>query len=219
MTVEQYQRFLKENPKIAQTEINQYSPEKTGPMDRISWYEAAAYCNWLSRRERLEECYEPNTEGEYAEGMKIVAASLSRPGYRLPTEAEWEYACRGGATTSRHYGGSLELLGKYAWFVQNSREHTWACGQLQPNDLGLFDVLGNVFEWCQDPHGEYAPGEDNGGISNIDKSQLINGIDPRLLRGGSFVYQAALVRSAGRVWSVPSVRNSYYGLRPARTCP
>src|SRR5205823_3351078 len=86
----------------------------------------------------------------YAEGMTIPAEVLERTGYRLPTEAEWEYACRAGAVTSRYYGASLDLLDAYARYQANSTEHAWTCGSLLPNDLGLFDMLGNMYEWCQD---------------------------------------------------------------------
>ena len=113
-------------------------------MNGFSWYNAAAYCNWLSRQEGLPECYEPNPDGEYATGMKIKPDALRLGGYRLPTEAEWEYACRAGAGTSRFYGASPELLGRYAWYNANSQEQAWPCGSLQPNELGLFDMLGNV---------------------------------------------------------------------------
>ena len=114
------------------------------------------YCNWLSEQEGLPKdqwCYLPNEAGAYAEGMTIPADVLERTGYRLPTEAEWEYACRAGAVTSRYYGHSIDLLDAYAWYQANSKEHAWTCGSLLPNDLGLFDMLGNVFEWCQDQHG------------------------------------------------------------------
>ena len=95
-------------------------------------------------------CYLPNEAGAYAEGMTIPADVLERTGYRLPTEAEWEYACRAGTVTSRYYGLSIDLLDAYARYQANSKEHAWSCGSLLPNDLGLFDMLGNVFEWCQD---------------------------------------------------------------------
>ena len=95
-------------------------------------------------------CYLPNEDGAYDEGMTIPADVLKRTGYRLPTEAEWEYACRAGTITSRYYGLSIDLLGKYAWYQANSQDHAWPCGSLLPNDLGLFDMLGNVYEWCQD---------------------------------------------------------------------
>ena len=119
----------------------------------FTWYIAADYCNWLSEQEGLPKdqwCYLPAEGGAYDEGMTIPADVLERTGYRLPTEAEWEYACRSGTVTSRYYGHSIDLLDAYARYQANSKEHAWPCGSLLPNDLGLFDMLGNVFEWVQD---------------------------------------------------------------------
>ena len=97
--------------------VKQYSPDPDGPMIGFTWYIAADYCNWLSEQEGLPKdqwCYLPNEAGAYAEGMTIPADVLERTGYRLPTEAEWEYACRSGTVTSRYYGCSIELLDEYA---------------------------------------------------------------------------------------------------------
>ena len=156
VTVEQYQRFVSgPTPQLGLSRATSTStaPIPTGPMIGVTWYHAAAYCNWLSEQEGLPKdqwCYLPNEGGAYAEGMTIPADVLQRTGYRLPTEAEWEYACRAGAVTSRYYGLSLDLLDAYAWYQANSKDHAWPCGSLLPNDLGLFDMLGNVYEWCQD---------------------------------------------------------------------
>ena len=116
VSVEQYQEFVKDNPGVEHAQNSSHSPDPKGPMDDMRWYDAAAYCNWLSRKEGLPEYYEPNADGKYAAGMKIRSNARGLGGYRLPTEAEWEYACRAGAVTSRPYGASPDLLGRYAWY-------------------------------------------------------------------------------------------------------
>jgi formylglycine-generating enzyme required for sulfatase activity len=212
VTVEQYQAFLKENPRIDPDTNDRYSPDPIGPMNGVTWYHAAAYCNWLSRKENLPECYEPNEQGQYAQGMRIKAEALAQTGYRLPTEAEWEYACRAGAITSRYYGASDRLLGHYARYPANSQDRAWPAAGLEPNDLGLFDMLGNLHEWCQERIESYRPGTPPPlGVDIVDMTT------DRILRGGAFTRRPAYVRSAVRGANAPSSRSTNYGFRLART--
>src|SRR5262249_3251227 len=104
VTLEQFRCFPKDhNPQDG-------SLEPDCPVSMLSWYQAAEYCNWLSDQEDLERCYAPNQKGKYDVGMKLLPDGLDRTGYRLPTEEEWECACRAGAVTSRYYGESVQLL-------------------------------------------------------------------------------------------------------------
>jgi serine/threonine protein kinase/formylglycine-generating enzyme required for sulfatase activity len=219
VTVEQYQNFVKENPQDDHAKNDQYSPDPKGPMNNVSWYDAAAYCNWLSRKENLPECYEPNEWGKYAAGMRIKSDALKLPGYRLPTEAEWEYACRSGAATSRYYGSSIDLLERYAQYYKGQDALALPCGSLLPNDLGLADMLGNPWEWCQDRYMRYGSGRGRSVDHNISTLEPITERTPRIVRGGAFYNLPGLVRSAHRGWVTPAYRNIDVGFRPSRTYP
>jgi serine/threonine protein kinase/formylglycine-generating enzyme required for sulfatase activity/tetratricopeptide (TPR) repeat protein len=228
VTIPAFQRFLTKTA-ISMRRYNldasflvTHSPDPDGPWIAPDWYTAAHYCNWLSEEEGLAKnqwCYIPAEQGGYGEGMTIPADILSRRGYRLPTDAEWEYACRSGTVTSRYYGPSTDLLPRYARFIANAREHAWGCGGLLPNDLGLFDMLGNVYEWVNDPKGYTRPGQHGTLTDQIRQAESLDEKTPRLLGGGAFNYRPANVRSAYRYWYTPSNRTTSLGFRVAKTYP
>ena len=126
--------------------------------------------------------------------------------YRLPTEAEWEYACRAGTTTKFSFGDNESGLGDYAWYYDNSDRNTHPVGGKKPNAWGLCDMHGNVLECCQDWKGDYPSG------SVTDPTGPVEGSFP-VIRGGSWSDPAENCRSAIRFWSVPSDRGSYLGFR------
>jgi formylglycine-generating enzyme required for sulfatase activity len=220
VTVAQWQQFLKERPKVARDYWAPSGSEPDNPINSLSWYMAAEYCNWLSAKEgiaRDQWCYPDDIKP----GMKLFPDYLRRTGYRLPTEAEWEYACRAETTSSRYYGSSETLLGRYAWYKANSSNRTWPVGQKRPNDFGLFDMHGNVWQWCQSPmdeppsvnvaHNPSQRMEDDEDINNTSDSQKL------ILRGSSFDYWGLAARSACRGRNVPSDRSVSHSLRVART--
>jgi len=190
------------------------------PQTALTWYEAAHYCDWLSEQEKIPReqwCYDPKG-GAYSPGMKAKDRFWDLTGYRLPTEAEWEFACRAGTVTSNYYGLTKPLLPKYARYQENGQNRAWPVGGLKPNDLGLFDMLGNAFEWCFDHYGSYP--EQNGKIfEDTPSTRPDNDADRRVLRGGAFANGSVVVRSAYRYDRLPVNRSYTCGFRPARTLP
>jgi formylglycine-generating enzyme required for sulfatase activity/tRNA A-37 threonylcarbamoyl transferase component Bud32 len=223
VTVAEYTRFLESHPAgVSDFRAHpQFKQDITGPdcaIGGVTWYEAARYCNWLSAEEGIPEeqwCY----GGKIGPGMEVPADFLDRTGYRLPTEAEWEYACRAGTASSRPYGRSEEWLPEYGWYLANSGRTMHPAGRKKPNDLGLFDMLGNAYEWCSDPHVPYRPGKDGQPADDTLLDPDFSDDVVRVLRGGSFGNSAPLLRSADRYWFRPTSRFTFIGFRPARTYP
>jgi formylglycine-generating enzyme required for sulfatase activity len=178
-----------------------------------NWYQAAEYCNWLSEQDGLPSdqwCYEGTKP--FGNGLKLKKNWRALEGYRLPSEAEWEFACRAGTETEYSCGDRPSLLADYGWYDGSSVRLAgpFVVGQKRPNRYGLFDVHGNAWEWCQDP---YELGQAGG---SEESDELIDKDSSRVLRGGSFGY-ASGVRSASHVNFLPDYRVYNDGFRVSRT--
>jgi sulfatase modifying factor 1 len=180
-------------------------PKRTAadlPVSNVAWFDAVAFCNRLSEREGLVPCYQ--VEGEQILWDRVAG------GYRLLTEAEWEYACRAGTSTRWSFGDDEGRLGDYAWFDGNSNRKPRSVGRKLPNAWGLYDMHGNVWEWCWDWFGPYTAER------QIDPAGPETG-DWRSARGGAFDESPRYLRSAFRSGGQSSGRTRFVGFRCARS--
>jgi len=193
------------------------------PAGLITWDMAAAYCNALSPLAGLESCYECAGTGDETSCVEAApydgGAIASCEGYRLPTEAEWEHAYRAGTTTQTYNGpleacdGLQEVLDEIAWYRDNADFEPHPVGTKEPNDLGLHDMSGNVWEWTNDRYQEHL----GSGLA-IDPGGAAAG-DSRVMRGGSYACLASEVRASHRSGLPEAIAGSNVGLRCARTLP
>jgi formylglycine-generating enzyme required for sulfatase activity len=207
VTQAQYTKLMGENPSYFATTGN--GKDKVAgmdtsrfPVEMVSWYESVRFCNALSQAEGLDPYYK-------IEGAQVEIAEGD--GYRLPTEAEWEYACRAGpgGVGAFCFGDDAGQLGRYAWCNDNSGGKTHPVGQRLASAFGLFDMHGNVWEWCWDGYADY------------DANPAVDPVGPlgataRVRRGGGWIGNPRDARSANRGWGTPEDRRSGLGFRLAR---
>ena len=188
VTQEQYEKVMGENP-------SRWKGTKN-PVEQMRWSDAARYCNARSKAEGLEPCYD----------LQTWECNFQANGYRLPTEAEWEYACRAGTTTAYYFGNDSSKLGDNAWFEKNSGGKPLPMGQKPANPWGLYDMHGNLWEWCNDfyqvDYYQQSPKEDPRGPKAGDT---------KVVRGGAWKFSDETCRSAYRYNENPGYADVCFG--------
>ena len=199
VTQELYEKVMGVNPSKRKAPTN--------PVERTQWTDAVRFCNKCSELEGLAPCYNLDTWD----------CNFAADGYRLPTEAEWEYACRAGSTAKYSFGDSEKDLPRYAWLKPHSEGKTQPVGQKSPNAWGLFDMHGNVWQWCNDWYSDTYFAD-----SSTDNPRGPSAGKMRVLRGGAWDSTPDKCRSAYRnkefpVYSDACFGADSYGFRRART--
>jgi len=170
------------------------SPDR--PVEQLGWYSAIKYCNMRSLREGFDPCYD----------LETAACDFDANGYRLPTEAEWEYACRAGSTALYSFGDDGRELSVHAWYGDNAGGKTQPVKQKTPNAWGLYDMHGNVWEWCQDLYSDAFYGDE----SKENPCNTEDG-EQRVLRGGGWESPPEFCRSAARYSEDPGLADVCFG--------
>ncbi len=209
VTQAQFKAVMGKNPSEMKGTLNRPVAKESleRPVENVSWFDAVRFCNRLSAREKLRPCYSRSGDPKAILDEHSVDCDWNAGGFRLPTEAEWEFACRAGTTTPFFWGPGVSE--EYCWFADNSRGTSQPVGKKKSNPLGLFDMSGNVWEWCWDSAGPY-PAE-----------PLTDPMGPRegkgiVIRGGSWNNPCRYCRSAHRSGIEPGSRNRYLGFRVVR---
>jgi formylglycine-generating enzyme required for sulfatase activity len=217
VTQAQYQAVMGTNPSDFTTAVSPETSTANRPVENVSWDDAIVFCNKLSMRESLSPAYSisgstdpavwgtvPTTSNTTWNAVIIVAGSN---GYRLPTEAQWEYACRAGTTTAYNTGDTIS--DNTGWYSGNSGERTHTVGEKSVNAYGLYDMHGNVWEWCWDWYAAY--------VSETQTDPIGPETGPmRVKRGGAWYYSAPILRSASRTINNPQYVDNYNGFRLVR---
>ena len=211
VTQKQYEAIMGDNPS--------YFKGANLPVEKVTWYDAAEFCNRLSEREGLEQVYAITNITRYGHEIlyETVTADWTKNGYRLPTEAEWEYACRAGTTTPFNTGNNITTdQANYDGEHPYNNGPKGECGKttvpadsFAPNVWGLYDMHGNVYEWCWDWYGKYYA------QAQTNPKGLDDGND-RVYRGGAYNSSGQRLRSAYRGRFVPYYRSSVIGFRVVR---